>query len=1007
MIFKYLSRLAKASSKVPIQIVLTLPFVIQIFASIGLIGWLSLRIAQQAVNSLPPELCQETIVRLEAEIGSRINANQRSTLFVGIAALTLATGLGIASSKMSQVYAKGKIIQDTDGQSQGQFSTLVDITERERAELALQESQRTLKTVMSNFPGIAYRCQNNREWTMEFVSEGCFDLTGYHPADFMENCWVSFSELTHPQDRELVWQQVQTAILTNQPFELLYRLYTASGQQKWVWEKGRAIIDATGQLQALEGLVVDISERKRAEEASREAEFKYRHIFENAIEGIFQTTPDGRYINANPALCRILGYKSPAELLAELTNVEQQLYLDPNSWKEFVRLLQTDSVVLGLESQVYRRDGTTIWISQNGRTVRDRDGNLLYYEGTVEDITEHRQVKRFLAGQNQVLEMIATGTPLPEVLDSLVRSIEDIYAGVKCSVMLLDKNGINLRHGAAPSLPDSYNQTVDGVEIGPQIGSCGAAAYRGEPVIAADIATDPLWAQFRNLALEYELRACWSIPILSGSNKVLGTFAIYNSKPCTPTKSDIQLIETATQLARIAIERALAEEQLQREALYDPLTNLPNRTWFMRQLKRALARLSEEIALSREGLENKEFAVLFLDIDGFKVINDSLGHLVGDRLLMKVAQRLEACLSRTSAVARLGGDEFTILLEDITGVSDATACAQRIHKQLAAPFQLNGHELFANASIGIVLGSSLGDRGCPEDLLQNADIAMYRAKEGGRGRYAVFNEKMHERAVARLQVETEMRQALSRQEFQLYYQPIISISTGKLTGFEALVRWFHPVRGTISPTEFIPIAEETGLIIPLGRWVLEEACHQMVAWQQQMPVAQSLTISVNLSGIQLMQAGLLEQIDRVLQQTGLQGNNLKLELTESMVMEISASTLSVLEALRNWHIELCLDDFGTGYSSLSRLHDLPIDTLKIDQSFVRRVEDDSSMWKMLGTIVMLADNLGMEAIAEGVETVEQLDHLRSFNCKYAQGYFFSKPLDALNAQKLIAASPQW
>ena len=438
-------------------------------------------------------------------------------------------------------------------------------------------------------------------------------------------------------------------------------------------------------------------------------------------------------------------------------------------------------------------------------------------------------------------------------------------------------------------------------------------------------------------------------------------------------------------------ERKLAEEQLLHNAFYDALTDLPNRALFMDRLDRAIAHAKRS--------EADLFAVLFLDLDRFKNVNDSLGHLIGDQMLIAIAKRLERSLRQGDTVARLGGDEFAILLGTIKNVADAIQVAERIHQELASPLNLNGHEVFTTASIGIALSSTGYDH--PEELLRDADIAMYRAKALGKARHEVFDKNMHAHAVALLQLETDLRRAIERQEFQLYYQPIVSLSTDEIVSFETLIRWPHPERGFISPAEFIPLAEETGLISSIGWWVLQAACHQLRLWQTQFPHL-SLTISVNLSGKQFSQLDLVERIVEILQETGLEAGSLKLEITESAIMENVELASSMLWQLRKLGIQLYMDDFGTGYSSLSYLRRFPIDKLKIDRSFVSQMMVDGESLEIVRTIVMLAHNLGIDAIAEGLETAEQLEQLKALQCEYAQGYLFSKPVDAEAAGFLVA-----
>ncbi|GAB1541017.1 hypothetical protein NUACC21_36860 [Scytonema sp. NUACC21] len=444
-------------------------------------------------------------------------------------------------------------------------------------------------------------------------------------------------------------------------------------------------------------------------------------------------------------------------------------------------------------------------------------------------------------------------------------------------------------------------------------------------------------------------------------------------------------------------ERKRVESQLHHDAFHDTLTGLPNRALFMERLKCAVEQAKQQ--------EDYLFAVLFLDLDGFKVINDSLGHLLGDQFLIAIASRLKVCLGPRDTVARLGGDEFTVLLEGLQDVRDALCFADQIQQALSLPFYLDGQEVFSTASIGIALSEIGYDR--PEDVLRDADTAMYQAKALGRARYKLFNSDMYTNAVARLQLETDLRRAIDRQEFRVYYQPIISLASGRMTAFEALLRWQHPERGFVSPLDFIPVAEETGLIVPIGYWVLQEACRQMQAWRVYYGTNSPRKISVNLSIKQFSQADLIEQITNILRSTGLDASSLVLEITESAIMEKSDRTTAALSQLQALGIELAIDDFGTGYSSLGRLHSFPICGLKIDRSFVSPINPNGRNLEIIETITTLAQKLGVYVTAEGVETSEQLALLRELNCEYGQGYFFARPLDSSAAEALIIANPQW
>lgn len=430
--------------------------------------------------------------------------------------------------------------------------------------------------------------------------------------------------------------------------------------------------------------------------------------------------------------------------------------------------------------------------------------------------------------------------------------------------------------------------------------------------------------------------------------------------------------------------RALQEskEHFRHAAFHDSLTDLPNRGLFSDYLKLAIERSKRQY--------DYLFAVLFLDLDRFKYINDSLGHSCGDQLIVELARRLQSCLRQVDTVARFGGDEFAILLDGIKDPNDAIRVAEKIQQELMKPFELGGHEAFTSASIGIALSSAGYDQ--PDFILRDADTAMYRAKDAGKACYELFDLEMHSRAVIRMRLESDLRRALERKEFCVYYQPIMSVQTGRLSGFEALVRWQHPERGLVPPSQFIPITEETGLIVPLGSWILEEACKQMQEWHAQHPANRALTMNVNLSSKQLIQSGLVQEVKQILKKTGLPARNLKLEITESVVMENAELATNMLKQLSDLNVHLCIDDFGTGYSSLSYLHRFPVDTLKIDRSFVNRIEEKDENVEIVRTIATLARNLGMEVVAEGVESEDQLACLKALNCEYAQGYLFSRPL---------------
>ncbi len=439
-------------------------------------------------------------------------------------------------------------------------------------------------------------------------------------------------------------------------------------------------------------------------------------------------------------------------------------------------------------------------------------------------------------------------------------------------------------------------------------------------------------------------------------------------------------------------QRRQAQEQLVHEALHDALTGLPNRAFFM-------ARLEHAVRFSQRQ-EDYEFAVLFLDFDRFKIVNDSLGHSLGDQLLIEGGQRLAGCLREVDTLARFGGDEFVILLDGISGIRDASHIAERIHYALAAPFSLGGHEVVATASIGIAVGSKGNDP--PQDLLRDADIAMYQAKQQGPGKHVIFNAEMHRQALGLLNLESDLRRAVERNEFELAYQPIVSLADEQLRGFEALVRWRHPEKGVLLPADFLGTAEDTGLIVVLGRLVLQEACHQLREWQRDYPGWKELSVSVNLSSKQFHHPDLVDDVSRCLAENDLEPGTLHLEITEKVIVEDPARAIDTFERLKALGVHIHIDDFGTGYSSLSMLSHFPVDILKTDRTFIDRMGFDKSDLEIVRAVFSLARSLDMEVIAEGVENGGQLTTLREMGCRFAQGFFFAKPLLPAGVAQLLS-----
>lgn len=454
-------------------------------------------------------------------------------------------------------------------------------------------------------------------------------------------------------------------------------------------------------------------------------------------------------------------------------------------------------------------------------------------------------------------------------------------------------------------------------------------------------------------------------------------------------------VTQALERKRLQLEKQAAEERLFHETFHDTLTGLPNRALFLERLERALLRSKRD--------QSYMFAVLLLNLNGVSVINDSLGPSAGDQLLIETSLRLTRHVRSVDSVARLGSDEFLLLLDDLKTATNSSRVASRIQEALATSFTVNGQEVFLSANMGITASTTGYDH--PDDMLRDAGAAMYRAKEAGQGAFVMFDATMHAQAMARIKLEGDLRRALEREEFQLYYQPIVSLDNGRVTGFEALLRWQHPEQGLISPVDYIHVAETTGLILPIGRWAILEACRQLHEWRRR--GSAPATMSVNLSGRQFNDPDLLPFIEQILRDTDLEEGDLKLEITESVMMENVQSVAPLLQTLKRHRVHICIDDFGTGYSSLSYLQQLPIDFLKIDQSFIARMNEDPKSKEIIHTITSLAHTLGTKVIAEGVDHPEQVVQLKAWKCQYGQGYYFAKPLTSEAATAFLAADHCW
>ncbi len=687
------------------------------------------------------------------------------------------------------------------------------------------------------------------------------------------------------------------------------------------------------------------SGRKHVEQPDRLIETAMRHVSEAVV---ITTTdldlPGPKIVYVNEGFCRMTGYTAE-EVIGKTPRIFQGPRTDRAELDRLRYHLSRGEPFDDGEVTNYRKDGSEYVLNWHIVPLRDEAGEITHWMAIQQDMTEPRRAQKALQESEARYRTVVGNAPVV--------------------LFALDGEGVF-------TLSEGKGLRALGLKPGEVVGRSIFEVYRDVPEI-----------------LEHVRRALGGEEI--SATVQVGPLAFEGFYG--PLRDEDGGVLGVIGVAADVTERQRAQERLHHQALHDPLTDLPNRTLFMDRLEHALSLATRHLRL---------VAVLFVDLDDFKVVNDSLGHEAGDTLLIAVAERLRSRLRPEATVARLGGDEFAIMIENIMVVSDASRVAQRIIEGLREPFIVEGRQISISPSIGIVAAASSRDR--PKDLLRKADIAMYEAKAKGKARYEVFDPTMNAQALERLEVENDLRRAIGRGELRVHYQPKVLVSTGEIVGTEALVRWEHPERGLLSPAEFIPIAEETDLIVRIGRWVLAEACRQTREWQELYPSDPPLVVCVNVSGRQLLHPELVDDVGRVLQETGLEPGSLYLEITEGSLIEDELSTLATFRELKRLGVKLILDDFGTGYSSLSYLKRLPADFLKIDRSFVEGLGKDPKDEGIVSAVINLARVLGMEEIAEGVETAEQAAHLRKLGCRFAQGYLFSKPLPAEATGMLLATS---
>jgi PAS domain S-box/diguanylate cyclase (GGDEF) domain len=716
------------------------------------------------------------------------------------------------------------------------------------------------------------------------------------------------------------------------------------------------------------------------------------------LEAMINQIPDfiyakdlqGRFLFANEAVIRANGLTALDQLLGK-TDYDLHPYEAARKIEEVeTQVIKTGKPDLGIEEIALGTKDR--WLMMSRLPLRDMYGHTIGVVGMSRDITVRKKAEQLMQAQARLLELVATGVALDQVLGELILIIEGQADEIAGSVMMMSEDGQYLTLVSGPSLPEIYKQRIRRVPIGPEAGSCGTAAWTNAPVIVTDIAHDPLWKNHAQVMEGVNYKACWSTPIRSSRGEVLGTFALYSPKCSAPDAKLNELIGIAAHLAGIAIERRKTEEHVRFLATHDGLTGLPNRRSMDQGLVSALASAKE----AGTGL-----ALAFLDLDNFKLVNDSLGHAAGDDLLKSIAGRIERQIGPDGVVGRIGGDEFVILLKSPT--SDWHASMSRfesLRKTVAEPITLNGMVLEMSCSMGVATYPQHGTDAAT--LLAHADAAMYQAKEAGRDGLKLFSFDMAEKTRQKLAGTEDMRRALRENEFLLHFQPQLNRRSGKIVGVEALVRWQHPTRGLISPGEFIPLAEENGLIVPLGRWILGEACRQCRRWLAD--AAPGFRVSVNVSARQFKERAIVADVEAALSDSGLSPQNLELEITESLIMQDLPLAIELMRQLAAMGVTLSIDDFGTGYSSLAALKRFPVSKLKIDRSFVADIPGDPDSVALTSAIITIANKLGMQIIAEGVETGEQVEFLWEAGCDHIQGYIVSQPLPAGEVSVFINGS---
>lgn len=813
-----------------------------------------------------------------------------------------------------------------------------------------------------------------------FVNPKCQALLQLLPEQFgsLQHAQLCPAALVQCAAYAAMWQ----SLCAGNEFSGVVERVRRDGSHCWLQAVYAPVRDKQGVVTRILMAATDVSQSQSAEQGRQDQQSYVSRMTDITDAAIVITNAHSQVVYSNDGFQRMFGWslqemqgQKMLEMLAQQT---------PTELFERVRAEVSQGRSAQMEEVVTGKEGRRYWSKIFCNPIMDAEGQWAYTVSVLLDIT---QTKIHEVLHRRALQAMAADLPLMQVLEVVCEEVERVAPEICASILQVDEQGL-LHPMAGPSLPFSYSVQLDGVAIGPQVGSCGTAAWRKRSVLVTDIATDPLWADFRQLILPLGYKVCWSTPILQKDGKVLGTFAFYyrENSPLVASSFHQQLVQACTDLCALAMERELARQRIQQLAFYDALTGLPNRSLLETQIEQLLDTAQQTM---------QRVAILYVDLDRFKHINDSLGQATGDALLQEMAVRMTKLVHPSGVAGRLPGDEFIVALP-LQAKEEANALIERWQSYLMQPLKLSNVQVELSVSVGVAMYPQDGT--AISSLLHRAEMALHQAKNGGTGRVGFFSVALSRVAEERLALEKALREALQTRSLQLHYQPQIDLTSGRLRGLEALVRWQHPTLGYISPDRFIPLAEECGLIWALSRWALNEACRQLAQWRREGLAVPA--VAVNLSAANFHNLQLTRVVAQTLQCHGLQASDLIVELTESIMLDSNCSTLKTIERLHAQGVRLAMDDFGTGYSSLSYLRRLPITELKLDRSFVADLEHVAAARALSAAILAIGNSLGLMVVAEGVETAAQKEILQAQGYRVLQGYLFAKPMAA-------QALPDW